>query len=75
MIIKVNLKNQITIPKTVREKLNIKAGDRFLVDVQENILLLFPVPGNYTNYLQNLDPEIWKGVDTENYLNEERNAW
>ena len=73
--VKVNAKNQITIPKSIREKLKIKAGDHILVDVQENIMIFFPKPASYTSYLQGLHSEIWKDVDTEKYLNDERDAW
>ena len=57
------------------EKLNIKAGDRLLVDVQDNMIVLIPQPKNHTNHLQGLYSEIWKTVDIEKYINGERNAW
>ena len=57
------------------EKLNIKAGDRLLVDVQGGIIVLIPQPKSYTNHLQGLHSEIWETVDIEKYINGERNAW
>ena len=75
MAAKVNSKYQITIPKSVREKLNIKQGDRLLIDVQDGVIVLIPQPKRYTEYLQGLHGEIWKGVDVEKYLNGERGAW
>ena len=63
---KVNVKNQITTPRSVREKLNIKVGDRLLVDVQDGVIILIPQPKSYTNRLQGLQSEIWEGVDIEN---------
>ena len=32
-------------------------------------------PGSYTDYLAGLHREIWEGVDTDVYLQEERDAW
>jgi len=57
------------------EKLNIKAGDRLLVDVQVSIMVLIPQSKSYTNYLQGLHSEIWKTVDIEKYINAEHAAW
>jgi AbrB family looped-hinge helix DNA binding protein len=73
--IKVNAKYQITIPKSVREKLNVKVGDRLLVDVQDGVMILIPEPASYADYLQGLDGEIWTGIDVQQYLNGERGAW
>jgi AbrB family looped-hinge helix DNA binding protein len=73
--VKVNAKHQITLPKIVREKLNINAGDRLLVDVQDGVMILIPEPASYTDSLQGLHGEIWKGVDAQKYIKRERDAW
>ena len=73
--IKISAKNQITLPKSVCEKLSIKAGDRLLVDVQDGMMVLIPQPQKYSNKLQGLHSEIWENVDVEKYLNDERRAW
>ena len=73
--VKVSAKYQITIPQIARKKLNIKKGDRLLVDVQDGVIVLIPEPKRYTNYLQGLHSEIWKGVNVQKYLNGERDAW
>ena len=73
--VKVSAKYQIAVPQIARKKLNIKKGDRLLVDVQDGVIVLIPEPKRYTNYLQGLHSEIWKGVDTQKYLNEERESW
>ena len=75
MIIKVNSRNQITIPQAMLEKLNIKAGDRLLVDVHGGIMILIPKLESYTKHLQGLHSEIWRTIDIEKYINGERNAW
>lgn len=75
MITKVNSRNQITILQAMLEKLNIKAGDSVLVDIQDGIMVLIPQPKSYTNHLQGLHSEIWETVDIEKQINGERNAW
>ena len=73
--VKVSAKYQIAVPQIARKKLNIKQGDRLLVDVQDGVIVLIPQPRRYTEYLQGLHSEIWKGVDVQKYLNGERGAW
>ena len=73
--VKVSSKYQIAVPQIARKKLNIKQGDRLLVDVQDGVIVLIPQPKRYTEYLQGLHGDIWKGVDVEKYLNGERDAW
>ncbi len=73
--VKVSAKYQIAVPQIARRKLNIKKGDRLLVDVQDGIIVLIPQPKRYTDYLQGLHSEIWKDIDVQNYINGERDAW
>ena len=73
--VKVSAKYQIAVPQIARKKLNIKKGDRLLVDVQDGVIVLIPEPKRYTNYLQGLHSEIWKGVNVQKYLNGERDGW
>ena len=73
--VKVSSKYQIAVPQMARKKLNIKQGDILLVDVQDGVIVLIPQPKRYTEYLQGLHGEIWKGVDVQKYLNGERDAW
>ena len=73
--VKVSAKYQIAVPQVARKKLNIKKGDRLLVDVQDGVIVLIPEPKRYTEYLQGLHGDIWKGVDIQKYLNGERDAW
>jgi AbrB family looped-hinge helix DNA binding protein len=73
--VKVSARYQIAVPQIARKKLNIKKGDRLLVDVQDGVIVLIPQPNRYTEYLQGLHGDIWKGVDVQKYLNGERDAW
>lgn len=75
LTVKVSGRYQISLPSRVRRKLNIQAGDRLLVDVQNNKIILLPYPQNFTTYLAGLHKEVWEGIDTDAYLRKERDAW
>ena len=73
--VKVSNRYQISLPSVARKVLQIEAGDRLLVDVQDGMMILIPEPEDYVAYLAGLHREIWQGIDTTIYLNEERTAW
>jgi AbrB family looped-hinge helix DNA binding protein len=73
--VKVSKRYQIAVPAVARKLLNIQKGDRLLVDVQDGLLLLIPEPENYTETLSGLHKEIWEGIDIQEYIDEEREAW
>jgi AbrB family looped-hinge helix DNA binding protein len=73
--VKVSSRYQVAVPRSAREKLNIQSGDRLLVDVQDGVLILIPQPQDYVAHLAGLHKEIWAGVDTTAYLEQERDAW
>ena len=75
MRVKVSERNQISLPSSVRKQLNIKPGDYLLVDVQDGLIMMLPLPPNKTNYLSGLYKEIWAGVDANEYIREERASW
>jgi AbrB family looped-hinge helix DNA binding protein len=73
--VKVSKRYQIAVPALARQLLNIKSGDRLLVDIQDGIMVLLPEPENYTEAMAGLHKEIWEGVDAQEYINQERNSW
>jgi AbrB family looped-hinge helix DNA binding protein len=73
--VKVSSRHQISVPRIARDRLNIQSGDRLLVDVQDGLLILIPQPQNYTARLAGLHRDVWAGLDTTAYLQEERDAW
>jgi AbrB family looped-hinge helix DNA binding protein len=73
--VKVSNRYQIALPSLARKQLNIQAGDRLLVDIQDGMIVLLPQPENYTEYLAGLHKDIWQDMDTDAYLDEERDAW
>jgi AbrB family looped-hinge helix DNA binding protein len=72
--VKVSSRYQIVVPRVARERLNIQSGDRLLVDVQDGLLILLPQPQDYAAHMAGLHREVWAGLDTTAYLNEERGA-
>jgi AbrB family looped-hinge helix DNA binding protein len=72
--VKISRRNQIAVPSQARKRLNIRSGDRLLVDIQDGLIVLLPQPRRYTSALAGLHREIWKGAE-ESYLDRERQAW
>jgi AbrB family looped-hinge helix DNA binding protein len=75
LTVRVSSRYQISVPRVARRRLNIRSGDRLLVDVQDGLLILVPQPQDYTGRLAGLHREMWEGIDTATYLQEEREAW
>ena len=73
--VKVSNRYQIALPSLARKQLNIQAGDRLLVDIQDGMIVLLPQPNNYAKYLAGLHKDIWQDMDTDAYLEQERDAW
>ena len=73
--VKVSRRYQISLPSRARRSLNIEAGDRLLVDVQDNMIILMPQPQDFVVHMAGLHKEIWQQVDTAEYLSQEREAW
>ncbi len=73
--VKVSPRYQISLPSIARKQLNIQAGDRLLVDVQDGVIVLLPQPQDYVEHLAGLHGKIWQQVDTTAYLEQERDAW
>ncbi len=64
-------KNQIVIPREAREALGLKPGDRLLVVVQDNRMLVLEKPKSYAAALKG----IAKGLYPKDYLKKERDEW
>jgi AbrB family looped-hinge helix DNA binding protein len=73
--VKVSNRYQISLPSIARKQLNIQAGDRLLVDIQEGLIVLCPQPKDYVDYMAGLHQEVWQGLNTTTYLEQERTAW
>jgi len=73
--VKLSRKNQIVIPKEARGKLGLSPGDELFVEVKKDRMVMRPKPKSYTEYTLGLHKEVWKGVEVDRYLEEERESW
>ncbi len=73
--VRLGAKNQVVIPKAIREKLQVKEGDVLQFIVQGETVILRARPASFTAALRGLHKEIWEGVDVAQWLVEEREAW
>jgi AbrB family looped-hinge helix DNA binding protein len=73
--VRVSGKGQVVIPKSVRDRLGLRAGDELSVNVQDGKIVLRKRPESYTDYMWGLHGNVWKGVDAMEYVDREREAW
>jgi AbrB family looped-hinge helix DNA binding protein len=73
--IKVNNKNQIILPASIRKHLRIKSGDHVFIEVRGNTVILTPEPRNHSKRLRGLHREMWDDIDPVEYVRRERDAW
>ena len=64
-------KNQIVIPREAREALGLKPGDKVLLAVRGNTVVMLRKPKSYANAIRG----IGRGLYPANYLAEERRSW
>lgn len=69
-------KAQITIPSAVRKALGLQPGDRLVISVEGDHVILRPLRGSYAESLEGLGKDVWEregGADR--YLERERASW
>jgi len=72
--VKTSSKHQIAMPPAIRKELDLEAGDRLLVRIRDEVILLGPERGSAVDQLRGLHRELWDGeIDT--CLDEERASW
>jgi len=65
----------VAVPEEARQKLNIAQGDTLVVEVRNHEIVLTPDPRDHARRLRGLHREVWDGIDTDEYLRQERAAW
>jgi antitoxin PrlF len=73
--VKVSNRYQIAVPAEARKKLRIQRGDHLLVDIRSGSIVLLPEPADYSEHLRGLHREVWAGVQPDEYVRQEREAW
>ena len=69
--VKLSTKNQIVIPREIREALGVKAGDKLLAVPRGNIVILLRRPKKYSKAITG----IGTGLYGPDYLTHERESW
>jgi len=64
-------KNQIVIPREAREALDLKPGDKILIQVRAGKVLLLEKPTSYAEALRGLAKKTYP----KHYLKKERDSW
>ena len=64
-------KNQIVVPREAREALGVRPGDKLLIVVRGNAVVILPRPDSWTKALRGLANKPYP----EGYLKEERDSW
>jgi AbrB family looped-hinge helix DNA binding protein len=64
-------KNQIVIPRQAREALGVKAGDKLLVVVRGEKVIVLEKPKSHQSAIRSLG----RGVYPAGYLQKEREGW
>jgi AbrB family looped-hinge helix DNA binding protein len=64
-------KNQIVIPKEVRDAMGVKPGDKLIFVVQDGCAFIMRRPKSIAEALRG----CMQGVYPENYLQKERESW
>jgi len=65
------------IPDEIVEKAGLKPGSDIIWYFDENTkqVILMEKPENFAKALRGLGKEIWKNVDANSYVQEERSTW
>ncbi len=66
---------QVVVPEEARERLHIKRGNSLVVEVHEDSIVLVPERQSYARRLRGLHRDVWAGVNTDDYLQQERDDW
>ncbi len=69
--VKLSSKNQIVIPRDIREALGVKAGDKLLVVPRGNTVILLRKPRRYSKAIAGTGKDLYGS----NYLAKERQSW
>jgi AbrB family looped-hinge helix DNA binding protein len=73
--VRLSSKHQITIPRALCDKLEIRAGQELLIECQDGRLVIWAKPAKYSEALEGLGKKFWKGVDPLGYVRRQRASW
>ncbi len=70
-IVKLNARNQLTLPLEARKAMNLVGHDELLLVVKNDLVVIMPRPESFRHALG----ELGKRVYCKNYLKQERRSW
>ena len=68
-----NSQSQIVVPAEIRRRLRLKAGDRLVLAVEGEQVIMRKLPESHLSALGDFDASLWKNYAEE--LTEERDRW
>lgn len=68
-------KYQITIPREVRRRLGLRAGDVIYLALEEEKIVLRGARGGWTEATRGLGADLWKEEGGANAIERERDSW
>ena len=69
--VKLSSKNQIVIPREIRNALRVQAGDQLLVVARGDTVILLRKPKKYSKAITGIGKELYPS----DYLERERESW
>lgn len=69
--VKLSSKNQIVIPREIRNTLRVKAGDRLLMVTRGDTVVLLGKPKRYAKAISGIGKDLYP----PDYLERERESW
>jgi len=64
-VVKLSKKSQLVLPAEVRRRLNIRPGDRLLVEVEGDRIVMRKAPRSEVEALERYRSNLWKGYADE----------
>jgi AbrB family looped-hinge helix DNA binding protein len=71
--VRLNSKYQVVIPRAAREALGLQAGDKLLMLVKPDRVVMMPKPKKFGERTAGLHRDVWQGAAA--YLKDERGSW
>lgn len=75
IIVRLSREHTISLPEDLIRKMHFATNDEIVVQVEEDKLVLSKKTASYTDKLRGLHKEVWEDVDTEQFLEKERQSW
>lgn len=73
--VRVGPKYQVVIPQEVRKKVPILPKEEVLVEEINGVIVIFPQPKSFTEFMLGLGKDSWKGIDPRAHVKKERATW